>query len=227
MAPHVVSLTFVDRCQQAILHDATAPATLLQRLETLTRHLMVELHSCSAADRSLIRTAAARVLYGVARRQEVVHDHVLASSITCFVIHDSEHNCSQLFYRWAQLLNERAAMLGASQDARVLRALTFIRRGCRSPRLSLGRTAKTVGVSPGYLDKLLQRDTHQAFKRHLRCARVQAAGHLLIKTLLLEKEIAARVGYANAGGLYRDFRKVHGISPKLYRRQNLNASNKN
>jgi YesN/AraC family two-component response regulator len=116
------------------------------------------------------------------------------------------------------------ASLGAT-DFRLRRALKFIRRGYRSRKLSLGRTARVAGLSPSYLDKLLERQTEMSFTEHRRLIRVEAA-RCLLKTSLLEKQIAPLVGYADARGLRRDFRHVLGTSPITYRRAGTNPDRK-
>jgi AraC-like DNA-binding protein len=131
-----------------------------------------------------------------------------------------ESDCERLFGWWRHVIcsgNQKV-------DIRVVRALKFIRRGCRSRELSLGRTAHAARVSPSYLDRLLQTETGMTFTQHRRVSRIEVARVFLAGTDLLEKQIAALVGYMDNRGvpndraLRRDFHRICGIAPNEYRR---------
>jgi len=102
-------------------------------------------------------------------------------------------------------------------DPRLLRAIKFIRRGFRSQKMSLGRTAAVAGVSSWQLSRMLQKTTGATFTIHVRRARIDAAERLLAPHRLPLKQIAEAVGYVNDRELRRDFRHIYGISPSQYR----------
>ena len=51
----------------------------------------------------------------------------------------------------------------------------------------------------------------------LRRARVRAACRLLTSTTLCMKEIAAHVGFSSPNRFARDFKKICGVTPSMYR----------
>lgn len=80
----------------------------------------------------------------------------------------------------------------------------------------LGDLALSVGLSPSYIDRLLARHTGSTFLRHLRRCRVDHVTQLL-RTGLPIKSVAFEAGYTRSSSLDRDFRRVYGVTPTVWR----------
>ena len=208
----------VDRCQSGILALESRPTDLVRTLEESIHETTQTLRALSPTDRLLARTTIGRILRRALYLQGLSADAEISSALATFVVEDSTPDeLSGLFRRWITVLS-----LGAGQpsllDARLRRAFTFIRRGYRSRELSLQRTANVAGVSSWHLTRLLRKATGATFTAHVRLARVEAAGRLLLSTSLSIKEIASRLGYADSSELDHDFHRVRDVSPTAYRR---------
>jgi AraC-like DNA-binding protein len=106
---------------------------------------------------------------------------------------------------------------GKTGDRRVARALTFIRRNCDRPSLTLADVSDVVRLSKWHLDRLLRRYTARCFKAHLRQARMEHATALLEEGLLTVKEIARRIGYSSVTEFDRQFRLYFHTTPTAWR----------
>ena len=79
--------------------------------------------------------------------------------------------------------------------------------------------AEAVHLSPSRLSHLFMRETGASPVRYLRTIRMNRAAGLLDQTVLSVKEIMALVGCTDPSHFSRDFRRLHGISPRAYRRR--------
>ena len=102
--------------------------------------------------------------------------------------------------------------------AGVRRALEVVAEHFHDATLSLARVARSAGISPCHLARILKRDTGRVFLWHLHSARIEAAKSLLETTDRSVKEVAALVGYTDATQLCRHFRRRSGNSPLSFRR---------
>ena len=103
-------------------------------------------------------------------------------------------------------------------DPRVVSALKYIQDRSSSTALTLADVASEVGLSRWHVDRLLRRHTGRCFKAHVREARLNSAGGLLLTTGLSVKEIAARVGYSHATDFNRQFKRAFSSTPTEWRR---------
>lgn len=103
-------------------------------------------------------------------------------------------------------------------DALVARAERWMRARLRE-QVGLAGLARALGVSPRTLRRRFVAATGQAPSAFLRQARVEEASRLLVTTDRSVAEIAAEVGYADAGALRRAFSVVLGESPRAHRRR--------
>jgi AraC family mar-sox-rob regulon transcriptional activator len=97
--------------------------------------------------------------------------------------------------------------------------LKYIERRSSSAALTLADVASEVGLSRWHVDRLLRRHTGRCFKAHVREARLNSAGGLLLTTVLSVKEIATRVGYSHATDLNRQFKRAFSSTPTEWRRE--------
>jgi AraC-like DNA-binding protein len=110
------------------------------------------------------------------------------------------------------------------RDPRVARAVEYISQRASLASLTLGDVASDVRLSKWHLARLLRRHTGLSFKAHVRDARLNAAGGLLMATGLSVKEIAMKAGYAHATDFNRQFKRVFASTPTAWRRQRMSLA---
>lgn len=79
--------------------------------------------------------------------------------------------------------------------------------------------ARLCGFSPHYFCKLFRQRTGQSIGRYLAESRLRRAERLLTETDLPLKEVAYRLGFANAANFTTAFRNEMNIPPGTYREQ--------
>ena len=82
----------------------------------------------------------------------------------------------------------------------------------------LERQQGVVRLSPGHLSRLFALHLGSPPLEHHARLRTERAASLLIETELAVSEIGRIVGWADPSCMSRRFRRVHGMSPALYRR---------
>ena len=102
-------------------------------------------------------------------------------------------------------------------DDRVRRIMCVIARRHIDPRLTLGDVARDVRLSPWHVVRVLRQGTGAGFVTHVHRYRLAAAERLLAESALSVKEIAGAVGYAHPSQLSRHFRRLHGLTPIMFR----------
>lgn len=85
--------------------------------------------------------------------------------------------------------------------------------------INLTDVAQAVGYSPAYLTNLSQSQTGRTVKAWIIERRMAQARQLLIHTAESIKQIADSIGYTDAGYFTRQFRKLHGVTPQVWRSQ--------
>lgn len=86
--------------------------------------------------------------------------------------------------------------------------------------LMLADVAQKVGISPGYLSTLFQKQTAKGFVDYLNEVRIEHACTYLQQNLLKTYEVAYRVGFKDEKYFSKVFKKIKGQSPSEYRKQN-------
>ncbi|MCM3902856.1 MAG: AraC family transcriptional regulator [Pyrinomonadaceae bacterium] len=105
-------------------------------------------------------------------------------------------------------------------DQRVLTVIALMKDDPRRA-LPLSRLAQSVNLSPTRLWYLFKAETGTPPARYLRTLRMQDAVTLLVTTFFSVKEIMARVGFTDESHFVRDFKRIHGVTPTEYRKQNM------
>ena len=98
----------------------------------------------------------------------------------------------------------------------VLLAQTFIDSRYGQPDLTLEEVASAVQVSPGYLSRLLKRETGFSFVDYLTRVRINKAMQLMSDPAVKVYEVAEAVGYQSQHYFSRAFKRVFGRSPVEY-----------
>jgi len=106
-------------------------------------------------------------------------------------------------------------------DPRIQIALKIIVEGKASIQLSLAQTSTTLGLSEAHLLRLFHRQVGKTFRAHLRDARMVRAAELVKMNALSIKQIALDCGYSDVSNFYHDFKKIHGITPREVRLNDL------
>ena len=96
--------------------------------------------------------------------------------------------------------------------------LSYIRRNYRT--ITLTDLAEEFHYSKPHMCTLIKQNTGTNFSALIRQVRLTEAKEYLIKTDISISDIAEIVGYNSADNFSRVFRKVYGVSPLEYRRQN-------
>ncbi len=94
--------------------------------------------------------------------------------------------------------------------------------------ITLSDVAVAVGYSPAYLTNRVAKQTGETVNAWIVKRRMAAARPLLKNTNKTIEQIAIAVGYQNTCHFSRQFRQHHGLSPKIWRKQQqLFESSKN
>jgi two-component system, response regulator YesN len=107
---------------------------------------------------------------------------------------------------------------GGNCEAFVVLARNYIDKHYWNPELSLEDAAAELQISPGYLSRLMKRETGFSFVEYLNRARVKKATLLMSDPSAKAFEVAERVGYRSQHYFSRAFKKVTGSSPTDHRR---------
>jgi AraC-like DNA-binding protein len=87
--------------------------------------------------------------------------------------------------------------------------------------LALKTTSKLLGLSEARLRLIFKLEIGRALSQYLREARMAEAARLVRQCTLPIKEIAQQCGYDNVSNFYRDFRRVHRLTPQRLRVRHL------
>lgn len=93
--------------------------------------------------------------------------------------------------------------------------------------ISLKEIAQVVGYSPAYLTSLVQEQTGYTVKRWLIERRMAQARTLLKQSTDSIRKVAEASGYSDAGYFTRQFRKIHGVTPQVWREDRTSNASPN
>jgi two-component system response regulator YesN len=103
-------------------------------------------------------------------------------------------------------------------EAFVVLARNYVDKHYWNPDLCLEDAAEELQISPGYLSRLMKRETGFSFVEYLNRIRVKKATLLMSDPSAKAFEVAERVGYRSQHYFSRAFKKVTGNSPTDYRK---------
>lgn len=103
------------------------------------------------------------------------------------------------------------------------RAIELIETRYTDQALSLISISSEIAVSPNYLSALIKKSTGNTFVNLLTRKRIDRSKELLRCTAMKIKDISERCGYSDQHYFSYCFKRVTGVSPNAYRRQNEQA----
>lgn len=103
-------------------------------------------------------------------------------------------------------------------DAAIQEAVHYIQR-CHRETVTLKSAAGIAHMSPAYFSKKFKDVTGFGFKEYLTNVRIQDSENLLLSTALPVTEIALACGFSDGNYFGDAFKKVKGISPNQFRKQ--------
>lgn len=101
------------------------------------------------------------------------------------------------------------------------RAIEYMRRECGNEGLMIANVAEYAQISSSYLSMLIKKETGKTFTEYLTDIRMECAQRLLLKTPWKISDVAQACGFANATYFSTVFRNKFGMSPSVFRQQNV------
>lgn len=91
-----------------------------------------------------------------------------------------------------------------------------------SLKLTPGKIARAVNLSPAHLRYLFKAETGMSVMQYQKKLRMEEARRLLESTFLSGKEIMIRIGITDESHFVRDFKQSYGMTPAQYRARHRN-----
>ncbi|WP_054023144.1 response regulator [Bacillus sp. FJAT-28004] len=139
------------------------------------------------------------------------------------LMHVRGHSSREQAVEYLRFVAERLVSIKqGAQDERTQRIVEKINRYIRERiggDLSLTALAEVVYLNPAYLSVLYKQTTGQNISEYIISVRLENAKDLLQGSQYKIHEVAAAIGFDNAGYFTRFFRKNAGIGPQEYRDQ--------
>lgn len=83
--------------------------------------------------------------------------------------------------------------------------------------LSMAVLSKVVGLSPGYLSRLFQKERGMSVKEFVTHAKIETSENLLKFSDFSYLDISLALGFCSQSAFISTFKKINGITPKQYR----------
>lgn len=122
--------------------------------------------------------------------------------------------------------SEKTAVPEGKNAPLLRKLLTYIQNHCREP-LTLEGLSKEFALSRSSLSRLLNTDFQSSLPELVNRYRMLEAEQLLLHTRLSITQISCNVGYGSPCGFNRHFQKHFGLSPREYRKSNINSPGAN
>jgi AraC-like DNA-binding protein len=100
-------------------------------------------------------------------------------------------------------------------DKRVETAIELMRANGRYC-FSVAELARIVGLSPWHFTHLFRTETCKSPKEYLKEVRMQKAQEMFTRTLLNPKEVLYALGLNDRSHFSREFKRLHGLTPKEF-----------
>lgn len=100
--------------------------------------------------------------------------------------------------------------------------LQRIEENYHNPEFSLQFLADEMKFTENYLSIVFKQGTGENISFYIEKMRMKEAGHLLVNTDMLIKDIADQVGYYNLNTFYKAYKRIYGVTPSQYRNLHKN-----
>lgn len=124
--------------------------------------------------------------------------------------------------RWAEsLLREADISLRREKESGSLmqQVQAYIEDHFSDPHLDRAQIASVVHISPDYLSYLFHKETGGVLSSYVTERRIAAAKELLLSTDLTLEEVGEHCGFSNSTYFHRQFKKITGSTPSVYRKK--------
>lgn len=108
----------------------------------------------------------------------------------------------------------------SSGKRQAVEAMEYIQEHYADQDLSLNSICSYLGISISYFSTIFKEATGETFMEYLIRTRMEKAKELLENTTLKNYEIAERVGFADPHYFGISFKKITGMTPTVYAREN-------
>ncbi|MDQ6418128.1 helix-turn-helix domain-containing protein [Paenibacillus sp. LHD-117] len=154
--------------------------------------------------------------------QKAFHEAPLAESVRKQIVQmQPTDGVPQLQEKFQAMVEAICAMIAKKKsdlDHEIVRAVTrFLETEYKDPDLTLHRIADTIGQPEKYMSQLFKEHTGENLFDYLERIRIAKASNLLLENRLTIDEITVHVGYNSAHSFRRAFKRVKGVSPRVFR----------
>lgn len=108
----------------------------------------------------------------------------------------------------------------ASEDENISQVFSYITNHY-SEMLYLDLIAQRVNMNPKYLSRVFKNKVGITITEYISMVRISKAKELLVKTNMKIEEIGTAVGFENRTTFFRLFKKMEGMPPNRYRKDNI------
>ncbi len=105
-----------------------------------------------------------------------------------------------------------------SEDAK--RLIEYLENHFQDTQMGVGMMAEIFGFSESYFSGFFRETTGESFSGCLERIRMDHAKQYLRQKDVEVEDIAHRCGYTNAASFRRAFKRVHGVSPSVWKKEN-------
>jgi len=121
---------------------------------------------------------------------------------------------------WVEAYDELVENLGQRSGLLPMVVLTenYLEKNYMDSELTLEAVAAALGLSPGYLSRVLKQQTGHSFTVFLARFRIGKAAGMLADPSVKVQTVAELTGYASQHYFTRSFKKILGVPPQTFRR---------
>lgn len=133
-----------------------------------------------------------------------------------------------LLYKFMAVISKDITVLGSERikgNEYVRNAVEYIHANYSKP-ISVQEVADHININRGYLYSLFMEELDVSPQEYLRKVRLTRAAEQLNITDLPVEAVAAANGYSNPAVFSKAFKKMHGLSPVMYRKRTQENSEK-
>lgn len=134
-------------------------------------------------------------------------------------VHNRDLQSSQLLYQMLIALCDSHSVVSDEQMQKKQEILNYIDAHLDQD-ISVSTVAQYFGYHPNYFSNLFSKMTGEPFSQHLIYRRVSRACQLLMTTDLPIQTISSALGFFDVSHLHRHFKRICGVTPAQYRREN-------